>query len=124
MTNPTARRCGSAARSLGKRGAPRKTGAKRAGTVTDGDLPHRAAGRRSPAAGAVRDAAAPLGPSEVSGSAILAPPVPRGDAVPQSEKETAKAAGKPNARPMAAAKPIETPKPISAPPTPTRPTED
>jgi diadenylate cyclase len=68
---------------------------------------------------------APLGPSEVTGSAVLAPPVPRGDASVKSEKEPAKAAAKPNARPMAPAKPIETPKPVSAPGNPTtRPTEE
>jgi diadenylate cyclase len=56
---------------------------------------------------------APLGPSEATGSAILAPPVPRGEASPKTEKEAAKTAPKPNARPMAPAKPIETPKPVS-----------
>jgi diadenylate cyclase len=66
----------------------------------------------------------PLGPSEVTGSSVLAPPVPRGDASVKSEKEPAKAAAKPNARPMASAKPIETPKPVSTPGSPSRPTED
>ena len=62
--------------------------------------------------------------AQFTSSAILAPPVPRGDASVKSEKEPAKASVKSNARPMAPAKPIETPKPVSAPGTPTRPTED
>ena len=67
---------------------------------------------------------APLGPSEVTGSAVLAPPVPRGDVVPKSEKDPVKPSSKVNTRPMTPAKPIETPKPgapIEAPP---RPRED
>jgi uncharacterized protein (TIGR00159 family) len=107
-----------------------KTGAKRAGTVTQTGtgsfriLPPVGAGE--PRSGrSAETPPAPLGPSEVTGSAVLAPPVPRGDsAAPQSDKEPAKAASKPHARPMAAAKPIETPKPISVPPPPPRPTED
>jgi diadenylate cyclase len=64
---------------------------------------------------------APPSPLEGSGSIVLAPPVPRGDNVPKSEKE---APPKSNARPMAPAKPIETPKPGATPETPARPTED
>jgi diadenylate cyclase len=59
-------------------------------------------------------------PPEGSGSVILAPPVPRGEASPKSEKELAK----PGSRPMAPASPIETPKPVPAPDTVTRPRED
>jgi diadenylate cyclase len=106
-----------------------KTSAKRTGTVTQTGtgsfrvtLPPGPPGE--PRSTRAVEPPAPLGPSEVTGSAILAPPVPRGDASVKSEKEPAKASVKSNARPMAPAKPIETPKPVSAPGTPTRPTED
>jgi diadenylate cyclase len=108
-----------------------KSGAKRAGTVTQTGTgtfrivpPGGAAEPRSTRSSETPPP--PVGPSEVTGSAILAPPVPRGEpaVAPQIEKEPPKAVAKPNARPMTAAKPIETPKPMSVPPTPTRPTED
>ncbi len=106
-----------------------KGGSKRAGTVTQtGTGTFRIvppAGAAEPRSGRASETPpAPLGPSEVTGSAILAPPVPRAEAAAKSEKESSKPAAKPNARPMVAAKPIETPKPVSAPPTPTRPTEE
>ena len=60
----------------------------------------------------------------ITGSTLLAPPVPRGESSVRSERESVKPSAKPAARPMTAAKPIETPKPVSAPPNPPRPTED
>jgi diadenylate cyclase len=107
-----------------------KASPKRTGTVTQTGtgtfritVPQSGAGE--PRSGRPTDPPpAPLGPSEVTVSSILAPPVPRGDPSAKAEKEPVKAAAKPNARPMAPAKPIETPKPVSAPGTPTRPTED
>jgi diadenylate cyclase len=68
----------------------------------------------------------PAAASEGSGSVMLSPPVPRGEAAPKGEKEGGKPppSSKANARPMAPAKPIETPKPAPVPETPTRPTED
>ncbi len=105
-----------------------KTTGKRTGTVTQtgtGTFRIEPPAGAEPRSGrATAPPPAPLGPSEVTGSSVLAPPVPRGDASVKSEKEPAKTATKPNARPMAPAKPIETPKPISAPGTPTRPTEE
>src|SRR5580698_5958460 len=92
-----------------------KTGQKRTGTVTQtGTGSFRVSlppGAPEPRSTRGVEPPAPLGPSEVTGSAILAPPVPRGDASVKSEKEPAKASTKSNARPMAPAKPIETPKP-------------
>jgi diadenylate cyclase len=110
-----------------------KTGRQRTGTVTQTGT---GSFRISPPAGAEPRSRppeappAPLGPSEVTGSAvitgsnILAPPVPRGEASAKPEKEPVKSGPKPNARPMTPAKPIETPKPVAAPSNPTRPTED
>lgn len=110
-----------------------KTGAKRAGTVTQTGT---GSFRIAPPPGAEprsrppEPPPAPVGPSEISGSAVitgstlLAPPVPRGESSVRSERESVKPSAKPAARPMTAAKPIETPKPVSAPPNPPRPTED
>jgi len=112
----------SGARSRGKTG-------KRTGTVTQTGtgtfrvtVPGGAADGRSSRAGDLPTA--PPSALEGSGSTVLAPPVPRGETPPKSEKDTAKAAPKSNARPMSPAKPIETPKPASTPETPTPPTED
>ena len=64
-----------------------------------------------------------VGPSEVTGSAILAAPGARSEA--KAETDARPPPSKSNTRPMAPARPIETPKPVTAAPaTPTRPTED
>jgi diadenylate cyclase len=106
-----------------------KAGHKRPGTVTQTGtgtfritVPPPSGGE--PRVSRVPEApAAPHGPSETTGSNVLAPPVPRGEPMAKGEKE-AKPSSKPAARPMTPAKPIETPKPVVAPTTPTRPTEE
>jgi hypothetical protein len=60
------------------------------------------------------------GTAEGSGSVILAPPVPRGEAPEKADKEPPK----PASRPMAPASPIETPKPMPTPDAIPRPRED
>jgi uncharacterized protein (TIGR00159 family) len=100
-----------------------KPAAKRAGTVSQTGT---GSYRVTPAPGSVGEGRPrvevmrlPGGP-EGSGSVILAPPVPRGEAAQKSEREP----GKPSSRPMAPASPIETPKPVPAPDTLPRPRED
>jgi uncharacterized protein (TIGR00159 family) len=113
----------SGARKRGKTPSP-----KRPGTVTQTGTGSFRITVPPPAPGEGRGArpievpAAPFGPSEITGSAILAPPVPRGEA--KVEKDNSPVS-KSNTRPMAPAKPIETPKPMTVDPTtPNRPTED
>ncbi|HEX4448209.1 MAG TPA: diadenylate cyclase CdaA [Polyangiaceae bacterium] len=109
-----------------------KTPAKRVGTVTQTGTGAFRITVPPPAPGEGRGIRpsdvppAPLGPSEVTGSAVLAPPVPRGEASTMTEKEPPKSSSKANTRPMSPAKPIETPtpKPAVVPGAPTRPTED
>jgi hypothetical protein len=96
--------------------------AKRAGTVSQTGT---GSYRVTPAPGSVSErprveVMRASGPPEGSGSVVLAPPVPRGEASPKSEKEPAK----PASRPMAPASPIETPKPVPAPDSLPRPRED
>ncbi|HEX3772332.1 MAG TPA: diadenylate cyclase CdaA [Polyangiaceae bacterium] len=105
-----------------------KTAAKRVGTVTQTGTgsfrisvpPSSQAEPRSTRA--AEPAPAPPGATaETTGSAILAPPVPRGEAKPEKD---APAVSKAITRPMAPAKPIETPKPMVVDPETNRRTEE